>query len=141
MSDDNGPQGDLADEFRTLGKNLAEAMRSAWESPERKRLQQEIETGLIELGTTLRTEFNTFNESSTAQRLKEDVQDLGSRMRTGQVQDQVRSELISVMRMVNLELQKATTRWTVADSAPDQPVQEAAAAETETPPAEASQNE
>jgi hypothetical protein len=39
------PQSDegLADAFRKLGVNLVETLRSAWDTPERKKLQQEVE--------------------------------------------------------------------------------------------------
>ena len=38
----NDPEEDLTKEFRILGQTLVEAMRTAWESPERKRLQESL---------------------------------------------------------------------------------------------------
>jgi hypothetical protein len=111
MSENKPPENDLAEEFRNLGKNLAEALRTAWESPERKKFQQEIENGVNEMGTTLSKEFGTFIESPTGQRLRSDVEDLGERVRTGEAQQRAREELLTALRRANIEIQRATERW------------------------------
>ena len=102
---------DLTDEFRTLGKNLVEAMRTAWESPERKRLQEEIESGLNEFGATLRQEGETFRESPTGQRLKSDFENIQERIRTGEAENRIRQELLNALKSINAELSKITERW------------------------------
>lgn len=111
MSEERPQEENLTDELRRLGKNLSEALRSAWESPERRRLQQELETGLNELTDTIRTEVNTFNESPTGQRLREDVKDVREKVRSGEAETKVREELMNALRMVNTELQKVSDRW------------------------------
>lgn len=107
MSEQQPPQGDLNQEFRNLGKNLATALQAVWESPERKRLQQDLETGLKELGTTLRQEVNTFSESPTGQRVKSEVQDVSQRVKSGEVQQKIRDELVSALQALNSQLEKA----------------------------------
>ena len=129
MSDANKSDDDLRAEFRALGKNLADAMRAAWESPERRMLQQEIEAGLSELNTTLRQEVSTFSQSSTGQQLKGEVEDFRQRLQNGEVQSKVREELLNAMRLLNLELQKASAHR------PSDSPQDAASAPS-TPPGE-----
>jgi hypothetical protein len=116
MSENKPPENDLAEEFRNLGKNLADALRTAWESPERKKFQQEIENGVNEMGTTLSKEFGTFIESPTGQRLRSDVEDLGERLRTGEAQQRARDELLNALKRANIEIQKATERWNASKS-------------------------
>jgi hypothetical protein len=116
MSENKPPENDLAEEFRNLGKNLADALRTAWESPERKKFQQEIENGINEMGTTLSKEFGTFIESPTGQRLQSDVEDLGERLRTGEAQQRARDELLTALRRANIEIQRATERWNSSKS-------------------------
>lgn len=118
MSENEQSEYDLTEEFRKLGKNLAEALRTAWESPERRKFQQEIENGINEMGTTLTKEFGTFIESPTGQRLKSDVQDLGERFRTGEAQQKARDELLNALRRANSEIQRATERWDASKSEP-----------------------
>jgi len=99
--------GDLADEFRSLGENLKTFFQTAWESEERKKLQQEIEAGMAELGRSLSQAASEFKGGPAGQQLKSDFQDLHERVRSGEVETKIRAELLSVLRTVNTELEKA----------------------------------
>jgi hypothetical protein len=116
MTDNPKPEENLEDEFRNLGQNLVEALRTAWDSPERKRLQQEIGNGLTELNATLKKEFEDFDSSETSQRLKSDVENLRQRVRSGEAETKVRSELLNALRIANEEIRKATANWKAAAS-------------------------
>ncbi len=111
MNDNLPPEESLADEFRNLGKNLADALRAGWESPERKRLQQEIESGLTDLGATLKREVDNFASSPTGQQLKTDVEQLHERVRSGETQEKVRQELLNALKTANAELQRVINQW------------------------------
>jgi hypothetical protein len=111
MTDQKPPEENLAEEFRNLGKNLASTLQTAWDSSERKRLQQEISTGLNELGATLNREAQKFNESETGQRFKAEAKEFEERLHTGEVQDKVRLELVNAMRTLNTELEKLIQKW------------------------------
>lgn len=101
----------ISEEFRELGKNLIGMLRSAWESPERKKLQQEIENGIMELGITLKQEAETFRESPTGQRLKSDMEDVREKLRTRKTRARMREEVLSALRTINSELEKVADRW------------------------------
>ena len=117
MSENKPPENDIAEEFRNLGKNLAEAMRTAWESPERKKFQQELEDGINAMGTTLRKEFETFIVSPTGQRLRSDVEGLGEHIRSGEAQQRAQEELLAALKRANVEIQRATQRWDASKNA------------------------
>jgi signal recognition particle GTPase len=101
---------DIAEQLNALGKNLREALRTAWESEDRRKLQQEIETGLANLRDSLSAAADDFSSSQTGQNLKSDVKDLEQRWRTGEVNTKIRSEITEALRTVNNELQKTTRR-------------------------------
>ncbi len=101
---------DLADELRSLGKNLKEVLQSAWESEERKKVQQEIEAGLKDMGATLNDVATEFKQSPTAKRLREEADDLHQRIRTGEFETKARSELLNALRMANAELEKISRK-------------------------------
>ena len=42
-------ESNIADEFKNLGKNIGDLLKTAWDNPERKRVQQEIENGFNDL--------------------------------------------------------------------------------------------
>ena len=140
MSESTPSEDNLAEEFRNLGKNLMDAFRTAWEAPERKKLQQDIESGLNELGNTLKEEYDTFNESPTGQRLKADAEDMRERVRTGEAEAKVRSDLLIALRTVNDELQKVTARWAASqpsEAASEAPSEQPQAGSPPEPPQEA----
>lgn len=108
---ENKSQNDnIGDQLNELGKNLRDALQTAWESEERHKLQKEIEDGLANLGASLSQAAKDFSTSQTGQNLKEDVQDLKVRWQTGEVESKVRSEISEALRKVNEELQKATRK-------------------------------
>jgi len=115
MSDSNPnetkPVGeDIGEQLNELGKNLREALHTAWESDERRKLQQEIEAGLVNLRDSVNAAVQDFSTSPTGQTLKEDVKDLHERWRTGEVSTKVRTEIADALRTVNIELQKAARK-------------------------------
>ena len=115
MSDSNpnenkSPEGDIGDQLNELGKNLRDALRTAWESDERRKLQQDIEVGLANLRDSLNQAATDFSSSQTGQTLKEDVKDLNERWKTGDVGSKIRTEITDALRTVNQELQKATRK-------------------------------
>lgn len=100
------PEGDLHSEFEQLGQNLKAALKTAWESEESRKLQAELKTGLAALEVGLRQAAQEVTTGETGQRLKAEVEDLGQRVKSGQVESQLRQDLVSALRTVNSHLQK-----------------------------------
>jgi len=115
MTENPQNEGNISDEFRTLGENLLKALNSVWDSPERKKLQQEIEDGLNQLATTLKSEASTFSESPKGQQLKSEFEDFRQRVRSGETEAKAREELIKALKLINAELDKVTSRWSGTD--------------------------
>ena len=97
---------DLKSEFQNLGDNLKKVIIGAWESDRRKNLQQEIEEGLAEVGSSLRQTANEIQESEASQRFQAEAEDLRDRVRNGEVEQKVRSDLQTLLHKLNSELEK-----------------------------------
>jgi ATP:corrinoid adenosyltransferase len=115
MTEQNQPgrdpsESDIAEELRTLGKNLKDALLSVWESDERKKLEDEIRAGLVDLGVTLNEATSDFKKSQAGQQLKEDLQDFRQRVHSGEVSTKVHDELINALRLANIELSKVSSK-------------------------------
>lgn len=113
MSDEPVPQEDtksqqLKSEFEHLGDNLRQLFVSAWESEERKNFQDELERGLTDLGDSLKQTAKDFQESETGQQVKAEAEDLRDRIASGEVEQKVREDILSVLHKVNAELEKIT---------------------------------
>ncbi len=50
MSEETHVEKNIADELNKLGKQVADAIKAAWESEDRKKLQNEITEGLQKFG-------------------------------------------------------------------------------------------
>jgi hypothetical protein len=106
-------------ELRELGRNLRQMLETAWQSDERKKLQQELESGLQELTSNLSQTAQEFSASPTGQTLKHDLYDLNERIRSGEVEAKLRSEFLTALRAANSSL-KQTTK----PAPPEPPVEE-----------------
>jgi hypothetical protein len=107
MEENQKPEESLAEEFRQLGKNLTETLHAAWDSPERKRLQEEISNGLNELGNTLRDEARHFKSSPTGMRIKAEAEEVRERIRRGEMESKARAELVAALHKANEMLRQA----------------------------------
>jgi hypothetical protein len=116
MDDKAKSQDSLVEEFRNLGQNLINALRSAWESQERKLIQNEIEEGLADLAVTFKQEAAAFRDSPSGQRLKADAEELRQRMRSGEVESRAHTELVNALRLINSELKKVTASFNENES-------------------------
>ena len=126
MSEDKKSEDSLINEFQDLGENLVKTFRAAWDNPERQRLQQEIEDGLVEMRSTMKQEVESFRESPTGQRLKSDVDDFQDWVKDSNTEDQIRSELIKALNIANTELKKVADKLSAWNSAPTEPQEEKA---------------
>ncbi|MBN1538473.1 MAG: hypothetical protein JW908_17185 [Anaerolineales bacterium] len=111
MNDIPQDDGDLAEEFRQLGKNLVDTLRLAWDSPERKKLQDEIESGLVDVVSSLKREAGEFKASPPGQKLKEEIDDMRQSWESGEAEAKARQEIMNAIRMANNELQKWSEKW------------------------------
>jgi hypothetical protein len=111
MNQDTRPTGEISDELRALGENLRTVFQAAWDSDDRRRLQQEIETGIGELAESLSKAAREFSGSETGKQMKDDVRDLGERLQSGEVETKVREDLTAILRKLNQELGRAASSW------------------------------
>jgi hypothetical protein len=98
--------GDILEELRELGRNLQAMVQTMWESEERKKLEHELETGLTEAYNSLSKAAHEFAESPTGKNIKTELEDLGQRIRSGEVEAKVRSEILSALKSANEGLKR-----------------------------------
>ncbi len=111
MTDPERQKSELADELRNLGKNLEDFIKALWESEERKKVQANIEDSATQVSASLNKAAREFSEGDTGQRLKLDVQDIQRRFESGELQDKARTEMLNVLKWVNTELDKVSSRY------------------------------
>jgi hypothetical protein len=106
MSENMPEEDKLGEEFRNLGKNLFGVLQAAWDHPERKRMQAEIENGLREFSNSLQREADSFSRSTTGEKIKSDIGEIGKRINSGETQSRIYEDIISALKTANSELSK-----------------------------------
>lgn len=119
MEEPNENISSLRDEFRNLGSHLKALIQSAWESEERKNLQQELEGGMQELGNALNDMAADFQTGETGQKIRQEVDEFSARVRSGEVEDKARSEILKALKQLNAELEKVAQKFDAGDSTPE----------------------
>ncbi len=110
MAEQKDQKTELSDEFRKLGENLVENLKAIWEHPETSQHREEIKEGLVQIGDSLSQVVRDFTESPTGQRIQASVDDLGEKIRSGEVESKARQELIHALTTINTELEKVKER-------------------------------
>lgn len=111
MSEDNPFQdGDLGEELRNLGKNIGFLLRFAWQSPERQKLQEDIESGLADLVTTLSSAAEEFRQSETGKQVQAEIEDIKQHLKNGELENKIRNDLYNILRQINTELEKGISK-------------------------------
>ncbi len=110
MTEKETPEAKVQAEFHRLGKNIREAVEAAWASEDRQRISQQIESGLNEVGDVISQSAQEFTESDSAQRIREDIEDISERIRSGEITRKLEADLITILQSVNVEIEKATEK-------------------------------
>ena len=96
----------ITEELSKLGKQMADAIKAAWESDDRKKLQAEILDGLQKFGDEVSEALDKAGQSETAQDLRVKAEKVATDVRTSAVAEDVRKGVISGLDVLNTELSK-----------------------------------
>ncbi len=117
MSDETNttPQGSLGDEIRDFGKSLGDFFKSAWDSEERKEVEEDITGALNDVADTFRQLADDITTGETGQQIKAEYKDLKERVDSGELKDKAHSEISKAIQSLKQELDNITGKWTPAD--------------------------
>jgi transposase len=119
MAEDPMAKDPLREEFDKLGGNLRSVIQGAWESEERKQVSNEVQSGLSQVGDAIAQVAKDLSEDPTAQMLRQEVDEIAERVRTGELAEKVRVELIDVLQQVNERLAELSANFEQALSNTD----------------------
>ena len=123
----------ITEELGKLGKQMADAIKAAWESDDRKKLQAEILDGLQKFGDEVTEALDKAGQSETAKDLRVKAEKVATDVRATGVAEDVRKGIISGLDVINQELGKLveklepkTSPADEASAAPEAPADPAA---------------
>lgn len=120
MTEKRTADSDLRDEFKKLGENMHIALKEAWESEERRRVSDEIQKAFQEIGEALSEGVERLAARPEAQKLREEVDELAERVRSGEVADRMRSDLIGVLKRLNAQIETLAQKLEQDDEGDDE---------------------
>jgi hypothetical protein len=123
MTEEKQPKDEIRNEFEKLGENIRQAVHGAWESEERKRISKEIHDGLIELGAAFTRLGDEIVESPGVKRVREEVDDFGDRIQSGEVSKKINDELVGLLRTINQKLE-TQVKGKAEDATPSESIDE-----------------
>jgi ElaB/YqjD/DUF883 family membrane-anchored ribosome-binding protein len=99
-------------QFQALGESLAAAMRTAWEKEENRKRLEEMQNGLESMVSEVGQAIKDTAASPQAQQVKTEAQKAVGTFQDAfdQTAQEVRPQLVSALRQVNIELQKFIDR-------------------------------
>jgi hypothetical protein len=129
----------ITEELGKLGKQMADAIKAAWESEDRRKLQAEILDGLQKFGDEVTVALDKAGKSETAQDLRVKAEKVAVDVRASTVAEDVRKGIISGLDVLNAEMSKLVEKLepkaAPADEAPAAPEAPAEPAAPEPPAA------
>jgi hypothetical protein len=150
MSEGTGEEKTISGELTRLGRQVAEAINTAWESEDRKKLQAEVTTGLESFGAQVSDAMRKASETDAAKEIRDQTEKVVAQVRGTDVAAEVRKGLIAGLEVLNRELGRLVERLEVApqpstppaaepggEAEPVEAVAESAEASSSTPGADA----
>jgi hypothetical protein len=125
----------IVDELSKLGQQMASAIKAAWESDDRKKLQAEILDGLQKFGDEVTQALDKAGKTETAQDLKVKAEKVATDVRASAVAEDVRKGIIGGLDVLNQELGKLVEKLEPKATTVEAPVEFGAPAAAEAPEA------
>jgi hypothetical protein len=109
---------ELASEFRNLGRQLGDTMRSLWNSEERVRFESELREGVKSFAGELDKALHEVSEGPVGQKARDEAAEWKAKAESGEVVDKARSSLAQGLSWLSTELAKLADQFTPTQKEP-----------------------
>ncbi|MCL4868071.1 MAG: hypothetical protein KJ063_03805 [Anaerolineae bacterium] len=124
VEDENGHEGkqseaDLVEEMKKLGRQFAEAIRAAWNSQERQKIETDVREGLDVFVSELEKGFKELRDSQAAQKAKQEVSQVKEKVDAADLGRRTKSAVAEGLRWLGEEFSNLATQFTPVEKQPD----------------------
>jgi hypothetical protein len=99
---------ELIDELTRLGHKFAEVVEVAWNSEQRKKIEEDLRTGLVRLADSLETGIKRASETKEAQELRNAAEDVAGKVRSSKVAADLSEALSQGLRTLSEKLDEVS---------------------------------
>jgi hypothetical protein len=107
----SGPQEDVSEALRDLGRQFAETIQAAWDSQERREFESEVREGVQDFAEEVSKVFREARESRAAKKVKEEAEEVKSRVDAGELPRKARSGLVEGLEWLSNELARLAEQF------------------------------
>jgi hypothetical protein len=115
---------DLVGEFQTLGRSFAEAFESAWNSEERKRVEDEVRIGVQTFADEVDKVIREAKKSSTGERVTKEAGDMATKFETSEFGRRALEGLSQGLSWMSLEMGKLAEQFKPEEKGPEEAEEE-----------------
>ena len=100
---------ELIDELTRLGQKFAEVVEVAWNSEQRKQIEEDLRTGLVSVANSLEDGFKRVSASKEAKEAVNAAEDVAEKVRTSKIGVELTSALAQGLRALSEQMDKLAT--------------------------------
>lgn len=114
-----GARPDLVTEFQQLGRAFAEAFESAWNSEERKRVEQEVRAGVQSFADEVDKVIGEAKSSPASERVRAEASDLAGKIEKSDVGRRTMEGISQGLSWMSVEIGRLAEQFTPAEKSPE----------------------
>lgn len=108
---------DLIAEMKNLGRQFADALRTAWNSQERQKLETEVREGLDVFVSELEKGFKELRDGQVAQKAKQEVSQVKEKVEGAELGRKAKVAMADGLRWLSEEFENLAAQFTPTDKA------------------------
>jgi hypothetical protein len=97
---------ELVDELTRLGQKFVEVVEVAWNSEQRKRIEEDLRTGLVSVASSLEDGFKRVSSTKEAQEAVKSAEDVAEKVRTSKIASELSDALAEGLRTLSDQMDK-----------------------------------
>ena len=107
---------DVVSEMKDLGRQFADTLRTAWNSQERQRIENEIREGMKSFANEVDKVITEVKDSQAAARVREEAGQVANKVESSDVGRKARTGLAQGLQWLSEELGKLANQFTPAET-------------------------
>ncbi|MCA9939004.1 MAG: hypothetical protein KC418_10190 [Anaerolineales bacterium] len=112
---------DVVEELKNLGRQVAETLRTAWESEERQKMEADVREGIKSFADEVDKVIREARDSDAAQKMREEATELKAKMEEADLAKKARSSLVQGLGWLSDELGKLAASLSPKEKQPEAP--------------------
>ncbi|MCC6454802.1 MAG: hypothetical protein IT328_07665 [Caldilineaceae bacterium] len=97
---------ELVDELTRLGQKFVEVVEVAWNSEQRKKIEEDLRTGLVSVANSLEDGFKRVSSTKEAQDAVKSAEDVAEKVRTSKIAAELSDALAEGLRALSDQMDK-----------------------------------